>query len=376
MRIDLYRIFFPAGFVLGFWGAFVWVLYSANLMEYPGVLHPEIMMGGFLITFVMGFLCTAVPSFTDSFPPTRIELIVSIICVSALFVAQVNSSVFYFRACSFGIFVYLAYFVIRRFLNRRANPPAPFVFVGFGIASGLIGSLIMLLSPFDFISENFFTLGRLFIVQGYILSFVLGIGSKLIPSLLGFTTNVNKIQKKLSAKVYLFVGACFMLTYFMEAFVSSYIGMLLRDLIIMFVAFVSWHIYKLPLRKGVHALGLWISCWFLLLGHVGASLFIDYKIHFMHLFYIGGLSLLTLFVATRVSLSHGGHDTSIEAKSKTLYGVISLFILAALTRFSAGMLPSEYQSHLLYAASVWIIGLVWWAIVFLPKIIFVKSKAH
>ncbi|RPJ70810.1 MAG: hypothetical protein EHM20_15160, partial [Alphaproteobacteria bacterium] len=213
MRIDLYRIFFPAGFVLGFWGAFVWVLYSANLMEYPGVLHPEIMMGGFLITFVLGFLCTAVPSFTDSFPPTRTELIVSIICVSALFVAQVNSSVLYFRACSFGIFVYLAYFVIRRFLNRRANPPAPFVFVGFGIASGLIGSLIMLLSPFDFISENLFTLGRLFIVQGYILSFVLGIGSKLIPSLLGFTTNINKIQKKLSAKAYLFIGACFMLTY-------------------------------------------------------------------------------------------------------------------------------------------------------------------
>ena len=373
MRIDAYRIFFPAGLFLGFWGAFVWVLYSFHLINYPGILHPEIMMGGFLLSFVLGFLCTAVPKFTDSFPPTRTELIISVLLLCALFSAQVKASVFYFRMSSFCIFLYLAFFVVRRFLNRKANPPAPFLFVGIGIMTGLMGSLILLLSNLDFIPASVFTLGRLFIVQGYILSFVLGIGSRLIPSLLGFAPPPDQVQESLSVKSYLFLGSCFLFTYFFEAFVSSYFGMLLRDLIIIFIAFIPWKIYKKPKRKSIHSFGLWISCWFLLLGHVGASLFIGYKIHFMHLFYVGGLSLMTLLVATRVTLSHGGHGIGMELKSKTLFVLVILFILAALTRFSAGLLPAQYQSHLLYAALIWILGLVWWGIVFIPKIIIIKK---
>ena len=373
MKIDLYRIFFPAGWLLGFWGAFVWVLYFFNIIDYPGVLHPEIMMGGFLLAFVLGFLCTAVPRFTDSFPATKNEVQFSVFLVFALFLAQLKANIFYFRICSFSIFLFLAYFLLRRFINRKANPPAPFLFVGVGIITGLSGSLILLLSNFDFVGPSVFALGRLFIVQGYILSFVLGIGSRLIPSLLGFAPPPDQSQKGLGVKIYLILALIFLSTYFVEAFLSDYFGMILRDLIIIFIAFVPWKIYKKPTRKAVHAYGLWISCWFLLLGHIGASLFANYKIHFMHLFYIGGLSLMTLLIATRVTLSHGGHNVGLELKSRALYGLIILFIVAALTRLSAGFLPSQYLSHLLYAAVVWISGLTLWGIVFIPRIILVKN---
>lgn len=372
-KIDLYRLFFPSGFVLGFWGAFVWILYSLKLIEYPGLLHPEIMMGGFLLSFVFGFLGTAVPKLTNSFSPTRSEMYVSSFLIIALFAAQVKANFFYFRMCSFVIFLFLAFFIVRRFMNRKANPPAAFLFVGVGIISGLLGSLILLLSNFYILPVNVFTLGRLFVVQGYILSFVLGIGSRLIPSLLGFTPPPDQVQKSLSVRIYFLLGCFFLLTYFVEAFFSAYFGMLLRDLIILFIAFVPWQIYKLPKRKAIHAYGLWISCWFILLGHIGASLFLGYKIHLMHVFYIGGLSLMTLLVATRVTLSHGGHDVRMELKSKTLFGLIVFFVLAALTRFSAGLFPSEYRSHLFYAAIVWILGLLWWGVIFIPKIIVVKK---
>ena len=372
MSIDLYRIFFPAGFVLGFWGAFVWILYTLNIMSYPGLLHPEIMMGGFLLSFVLGFLCTAVPKFTNSFPCTKKELIISVFLVIVLFIAQLMANLQFFRMCSFAIFLFLSYFVVRRFLNRKANPPAPFLFVGIGIIGGLFGSLILFLSKFDFISLSFFTLGRLFIVQGYILSFVLGIGSRLIPSLLGFTPPPDQNQKELSIKAYLLLGSFFLTTYVVEAFFSASVGMILRDFLILFIALVPWKIFKLPKRKAVHAYGLWISCWFLVLGHIGASLFLDFKIHFMHLFYIGGLSLMTILVATRVILSHGGHNVGTEVKSKVLYAVIILFVAAALTRFSAGLLPSQYESHLLYGAIVWLLGLVSWGSFFIPKIILIN----
>jgi uncharacterized protein involved in response to NO len=372
MKIDLYRIFFPAGVFLGFWGALVWVLYYFNFINYPGMLHPEIMMGGFLLSFVLGFLCTAVPKFTASFPPTKNEVIVSVFLIISQFMAQLKGSTFYFRLCSATIFLFLAVFVVRRFINRKANPPAPFLFVGIGILSGLLGSFILLLNSFDLVSSKLFLFGRLLLLQCYILSFVLGIGSRLIPSLLGFAPPPDKVQKSLSVKTYLILAGLFFTTYIVEAFFSDYIGMLLRNFIILFIAFVPWKIYQRPKRKAVHAYGLWISCWCLLLGHIGASLFLEYKIHFMHLFYIGGLSLMTLIIATRVTLSHGGHDMSMEAKSKTLYGLIVLFVLAALTRLSAGFLPAHYQSHLMYASFVWIFALVWWGIVFLPKIIKIK----
>jgi uncharacterized protein involved in response to NO len=106
----------------------------------------------------------------------------------------------------------------------------------------------------------------------------------------------------------------------------------------------------------------------MVIGYIGATFSEVYYIHLMHLFYISGLSLLTLMIATRVTLSHGGHGTQLEIKSKSLKVIIGLFVLAALTRMSAGFIPVLYLSHLFYAASVWIIGMLVWAVVFLPKI--------
>lgn len=374
MKIDLYRIFFPAGTLLGLWGALVWILYYFKVINYPGLLHPEIMMGGFLLSFVVGFLCTAIPRFTESFLPTKWEIVSASALIFLLLVMQTTSNLFYFHLNSLILFVYLIVFAIRRFLSRKVNPPTPFIFVGLGIIIGLIGSLLLFLSHFLSITDDLLYLGKVFITQGYILSFVLGVGSRLIPSLLGHSPPPNQIQKSLSRNAYFSLGISFLLSYLIEAFASRFIGMILRDLIIIFIAIIPWKIFLLPKRKAVHAFGLWISCWFLMAGHVGASLFFNYKIHFLHLFYIGGLGLMTLIIATRVTLSHGGHDVRLEIKSKILYGLIFLLVLAALTRFSAGFLPAEYQSHLLYAACLWIIGISWWAIAFLPKIIFVKNK--
>lgn len=373
MKIDPYRFFFPAGIFLGFWGALLWVLYFFNLINYPGLLHPEVMMGGFLLTFVVGFLCTAVPKFTGTASASRTELIFSCFLICLLFVSQFFSEEVYFRACSFSVFVYLSFFVLKRFIKRNANPPAPFLFLGIGLASGLLGSFILLFSNFDFVTIEILALGRLFALQAYILSFVLGIGSRLIPALLGAFLHPNEAPPSLSIKTYLFLGVTFFLTYFVEAFISIFMGMLIRDMIILFIAFFSWKIHKFPNRKAIHAYGLWLSCWFLLLGHFGATFFLDYKIHFMHLFYIGGLSLMTLLVATRVILAHGGHELSLEFKSKPLVGLIVLFSTAAMTRFSAIFFAEEYQSHLLYAALIWIFGLLWWGAVFIPKIIKIKK---
>ena len=358
---------------MGFWGALVWVLFYFNIIEYPGALHPEIMMGGFLLSFVLGFLGTAAPKFTNSFPATSTEIKISLLLVFFLFVSQFFPGELYFRFSCLSVFIFLIYFLQIRFRKRTANPPTPFILVGVGVIIGTLGSALLILSKLNLVSDGFYMLGRLFFFQGYILSFVLGIGSRLIPSLLGHAPPPNMAQKGMSVTTYLFLGLCFLFTYFAQIFINENLGLYLRVAIVIFIALASWKIYLLPKRKAIHAYGLWLSCVFMVIGYVSAAFFETYAIHFMHLFYISGLSLMTIMVASRVTLSHGSHDMMIEVSSKPLLIIISLFILAALTRLSAGFLPNIYFNHLFYAASVWLVGLVGWGYLFLPKMIKVKN---
>jgi uncharacterized protein involved in response to NO len=359
VKFDLYRFFFPLGWIFGFWGAFLWVLYSLNFIDYPGALHPEIMMGGFLLCFVSGFITTAGPKFTASYPPTMMDLRLSVIFTSLLFISLLSHDVLYFRLAVLLQFLFLSWFVGSRFIRRKANPPVVFLFIGFGLLSGIVGNLFL-------ITGHFMELGRLLFLQGYILSFVLGIGSRLIPALLGADATNFKLKTVLA------IAIIFFSSFVVEVFVSFFLGSILRNLVILLIAFFGWKIHHLPKRKAFQSLGLWISCWSLVVGALGASLFLEYRIHLMHLVFISGLSMMTLMIATRVSLSHGQHDMSLEIKSRHLQATIFLFILAALTRLSAGFWPALYERHLTYAALVWIAGLILWGQSFLPKILYTR----
>lgn len=374
MNIDLYRLFFPIGWLLGVWGAVVWVLHYYGIIPYPGIIHPEIMMGGFLLSFVFGFLGTAAPKFTNSFPPTKNEMRMALVLACFLFISQFFTEELVFRFSSLSIFLFLIYFLVKRFQKRTSNPPAPFVFVGLGVLTGTIGSIILILARFGLVSEEQYMLGRLFFYQAYILSFVLGIGSRLIPSLLGHAPPPNLTQSGMSVKTYSMLGLLFIGTYLIEAFVSGMTGALLRDLVVLFIGIVSWKIHLLPKRKAIHAYGLWLSAIFMVIGYISASFSEIYRVHLMHLFYISGLSLMTIMVATRVTLSHGNHDMLPEVNARSLKVVIALFITASIMRLFAGLMPDLLLSHLFYAASLWLLGMIVWGVVFLPKIVKIHLK--
>jgi uncharacterized protein involved in response to NO len=344
------------GWLFGFWGAFLWILFSLKFIDYPGALHPEIMMGGFLLCFVTGFITTAAPKFTDSYPPTVMDLRLSVIFTAFQFLSLLSPDPLYFRMAALAQFLFLSWFVANRYFKRKSNPPMVFLFIAFGLFSGIVG-IILLMTGLSV------ELGRLLFLQGYILNYVLGIGSRLIPALLG------NDQRNFKFKTVLGIAIAFFATFVIEVFVSALIGSMLRNLIILFIAFYIWKIHKLPKRRGFQAWGLWLSCWSIVLGAFGAALVPDHRIHLLHLVFVSGLSMLTLMIGTRVTLSHGKHDMNLEMKSKHLLATICLFILAGLTRSSAGFMPSLYEHHLGYAALVWIAGLVVWGWVFLPKVL-------
>jgi uncharacterized protein involved in response to NO len=62
-----FRIFFPAGVVLGFAGVSLWVLYYLGAhIPYPNVAHARLMIEGMMASFIFGFLGTAGPRLTST----------------------------------------------------------------------------------------------------------------------------------------------------------------------------------------------------------------------------------------------------------------------------------------------------------------------
>ena len=71
-----FRVFFPAGLAIGMVGVSLWPAYYAGLLSfYPGVAHARLMIQGFMASFIVGFLGTAVPRITSTRPFSRVEVL-------------------------------------------------------------------------------------------------------------------------------------------------------------------------------------------------------------------------------------------------------------------------------------------------------------
>ncbi|KHD89475.1 MAG: hypothetical protein OM95_03720 [Bdellovibrio sp. ArHS] len=369
-QLDAYRIFFPAGWLLSIWGVLLWILFPWNLVSYPGLYHPEIMMGGFFLCFVCGFLMTAVPRFTSTFGPSKMDQLLSFGVIGILFISLVFTKKIYFYGAVLLCFSFLIYFSGRRFLVRKQNPPDSFIFVGVGLISAFFGVLILFLSEFMNVPTKFYGFGRGLFLQCYILCLILGVGSRLIPALLGWGPLPNQPQKT-SRNVMIFGGMAvlFVLSYFCENVMGHILGAnVIRAVLVTIISLKFWKIYKLPHRRAMQTWGLWGSAWALVLSFWGLVFAPSFRIHILHIIYVSGMGLMTFMIAVRVVLSHGNHNMQIEKSSKLLGLGAFLLFLAGLTRFSAGIAPQIYQSHLLYAAVTWLAGSLLWGWMFLPKI--------
>lgn len=375
-QIDAYRYFFPAGWILGLWGVFLWILFPWGLVQYPGLSHPEIMMGGFFLCFVSGFLMTAAPKFTSSFGPSLWEHLTSGALIAALFLSLGSQSKTPFFIVVNFIFVFLGVYLFRRFLSRKSNPPDSFVFVGFGVISGLVGSLLLTAGQFFNVPADVYTFARLLFLQAYILSLVLGVGSRLIPALLGWAPLPTEVQKSKTVNhvfKFAFLALAFVSSYLMEVWLSFTGGQIVRALVISLLAWQYWKIHKFPQRRAFQTWGLWVAAWSLILGQWSLVVLPGFRIHLLHVVFMSGLALMTFMIAVRVGLSHGNHNMMLEKNSKALGLGVFLIFFAGLTRLSAGFAPHIYQTHLIYAAYTWILGLLIWGWVFLPKILRVKQ---
>src|SRR5262245_29614840 len=81
---DPYRVLFPIGIAAAIVALVPWILVAVRLsIAWPGAMHAALMVQGFELSFVCGFLLTAMPAFTHGPRCSPRELLAVTACVSA-----------------------------------------------------------------------------------------------------------------------------------------------------------------------------------------------------------------------------------------------------------------------------------------------------
>ncbi|MCB1171316.1 MAG: NnrS family protein [Leptospiraceae bacterium] len=401
--LEPYRLLFPIALLGSAITVGIWMLTALGRQThlpvplYPAALHAYGVFAAFVFPAVSGFLLTAVPRFTGStLPHNGFSFTVALFYMLSLlsFILGEAGAV-----CLFAFLGLLStlIFAVRRF--RRSSVKLPlflFAFIPTGLLFAAIGWLLILI-PFALEKLHVFGLpslqvdfpfdlvGRTMVFYYSISLIVLGAGSRIAVTIQASDhEDKNEWRRTLEGgRMEAFLVASLIILGFLLEFLGilgeeSRGGYLRRaGGFLSFAAMFYWlvlrfRIYRMAFRRAI-ATGIRAAFWMILIGLMLRSLLATENVHWAHLFFAGGLALLTISVMTRVVLSHGKWDLEPENRSPFLWITIVLILLAAATRASAHLLPASYINHLGYAAFLFVLGVLIWLLRFLVATLKQKS---
>lgn len=363
-RNEPYRILFPLGIIYLLWGILIWLPQVFFADSYPVLAHRYLMLNGFSASFIAGFLMTAVPKFSQtrsaSYPEVYFFILVT--WIGLIFAYLDRENIVFLLSSLQGVMILI--FLLTRIIKRKVNPPYSFVFIFVGLILWVLSGIMC--AFFD--SEAF----KVLHYEGSIAAIILGVGSRLIPGILGHVEIVQEQRKKYENEKPFFLTVPLHFLILIILFICSYFfnetsGNYLRTIIVMFVALYYWRLTSLPKIKSALTWCIWLSCWLIIFSFLLKSVWVNGIIHASHAFFFSGILLLTLLIATRVLQSHGPKNTKLE-NSKILYLVTTFIIIAGATRVSAYIMPEHYLRHLGYSSLMATLGVCIWSFKYLRYI--------
>ena len=355
-----FRAFFPLGVAAAILGAAIWPLFYAGWWHSPVPLqHPRLMIFGFGVAFVTGFLGTAWPRFVEAPAMRRWELISFVLL---WFAAQVA---WLFNRYQAGDLLLTAQLLgLIAFLLHRAKigddrPP-----VGLWIA--FLGPAIGFFAVFAS-ATNLSPLGlqhpmlRLLVWQGMLLLPLMGVGTIFFPRL--FPKPDSNPAGRTGGNTAIWMTALLLIvSLLVEAAAWVRIGNGLRFVAVLWWAWIACPIIVRGPAPSTRAWALRVG-----LGSIASSFLIRAiwpgpGFAMEHLLFIAGFGLTMTLVAERVTLGHADCAPGPEVKSKGWRWLACLLLIAASTRMSADLKDSLIVSHHRYAALIWIGVLVAWAV--------------
>ncbi|MFZ1221232.1 MAG: NnrS family protein [Chthoniobacterales bacterium] len=365
-----FRIFFPAGALLGLIGVSLWVLYYLGAaVAYPNVAHARLMIEGMMASFIFGFLGTAGPRLTSASHFSVSE--VAILFTLDLFAAGAHTS----GAHRFGdicfviCLVLFACILFKRFRQRKDNPPPNFVLVAFGIVSGMLGAALMAWSEEAQYARSY-QFGSALLNECFVLLPVLGVAPFFIGRLLDLPssdlpeTRAFPPEWKRHAAFNAVIGIAIIASFLVETAGPSRAAAWIR------VAAIGFYLaLRMPWRgRTFLADYLRAGPLFILAGFTLIALWPNYRVGSLHAVFITGFNLIVFTVATRVVLGHSGHLDRLKTRLWLFILMSALLFLAMVSRVTADLSPRARIIHLLAAAGCWLAASLIWMIKELPKV--------
>lgn len=371
-----FRIFFPLATLLGISGVSLWPLYFSGLHQfYPGPMHARLMIQGFLAGFVLGFLGTALPRLLSAPPLRRGELwklVALYLTTAGLHIGQQP------RAGDLAFVVLMLAFggcMLRRVRQRVELPPPGFVLVAFGYLSGIAGPVLWLCGLQGWASGRVALFGAMLLNQGFVLFLLLGIGTFLLPRFLRLRDVRTMAEERtaspgwrLRAAFSATTGVVLLASYWIEAgnaMLPTAAWLRAGAAVVFLAAMIPFHRQSDPWRTATLASQLALLA--LIAGLVFPLAWPAQRVAGWHVVFLGGFSLITFTVATRVVLGHSGHEALFDTRLPALQIATLLLLIGSVLRAVGDFSPSR-PLWLDAASYLWMLAAAVWGFRILPKV--------
>jgi uncharacterized protein involved in response to NO len=373
-RREPYRVFFPLGVLMAWGGVLHWLLHAIGALEnYQPVFHALTQIQGFLMSFAVGFLFTAVPRRTGTSPPAAWEMAIGIAAPMGTAWSAWSQRWALSQAFWIALLAVLLAFVLRRFVSERAarRPPNSFVWVPLALLMGLAGSVLIGVAGVR--GPDFFwyhDLGRLFLLQGMFLGLVAGIGGMVLPLITHGESSVDAgpgRRDRAARGGHVAAAALIAGSFWIENSGWPRSAALLRAGVMAAELIITARLARPPSVPGWHRRLVWLAAWLIPAGYVLAALFPLQRAAGLHVVFVGGFALLTFSVGLHVTLAHGGYGDLVRGRSWQVAAYGGLFLLAMVLRALVEFDPARFYPWLGASAASFLLATLFWGALALPR---------
>jgi uncharacterized protein involved in response to NO len=210
--------------------------------------------------------------------------------------------------------------------------------------------------------------------EGFVLFPILGVGAFFFPKLLGggkpelADLNIARSLWRKRALIAAMTGVVIWISFALEAMAWTRVAAIVRGSVVLFYFAFQGHLFEKPNGPPFLAHCFRLGAILLIVALFFPAVLPAYRLANMHLAFIGGFSIILFTVSTRVVLGHSGHAHLFQKRLGFLIAALVLLLIAMLARVGADFFPPGRNSHLVYAALIWIIAAATWGWALVPKL--------
>ena len=364
-KIEPYSLFFCMGLLSALFGSLLWFAFQTRFISFfPRQAHGNIMFFGFLWSYVAGFLMTAIPKMTRTASTNYAEIFIGLLLVVLQWVLNVRNELVFSVYAYMAQILFLVIFIGRRFLDKKQIPFEGFVFMPFAFISAFLGLWFFVRSQ-----NQDYQLFYLFSGQAFILNLICGLGTRLIPVITRVPAAINPdiAGQKSKYLEYLVLAVALNTGFWLEMLVNASLGNAIKALVMGFIAIKYFKLFKIPTTRSFVGWGIRLAVILMITGFIGLGIMSDFSLAMLHLVYIGGFTLVTLMISTRVTLAHGPQDMTPELDSKAILVTVVFFALASFARVLAGQ--SLDAAVLSFSILFFILAIASWSMRFIKDLL-------